>query len=207
MATLFLAILIVYILLFQIKGKSIYAKNTTHTGDIQISTPQSGLLEVLYENNFSNDTTNLSWWIQVLEELETNKTDTLPINTGSNIVILSGTNVFYWSIEIIDKLWIKYQYALIDTKGIYYINLGTPMYDFGTVARWLWWNIYELKTEAEIAQNKLFWEKITFINLPEYKEKKVTMIIKNKEQTRLIWVDYAIYHKTKWHIKSLFIQQ
>ena len=51
------------------------------------------------------------------------------------INILSGTSVFYGKIEVIEKLGIKYSYALIDPQGIYYINLGNPTYDFSDMAR------------------------------------------------------------------------
>jgi hypothetical protein len=43
--------------------------------------------------------------------------------------------VFYGTIESIEKLGIKYSYALIDSKNIYYVNLGLPTYDFASIAR------------------------------------------------------------------------
>ena len=107
---------------------------------------------------------------------------------------------------MIEKLGIKYAYALIDQQNTYYINLGNSTYDIASITRKLGGSVYELKTEADINQNKLFGTKVTFINLPEYKDQKVVMIISWKGESWLIWIDYALYHKSKSYIKSLFIQ-
>jgi hypothetical protein len=45
-----------------------------------------------------------------------------------------------------------------------------------------------------------------FINLPEYKEKMTIMLIYINQEVRLLQMDYALYHKSKSYIKSLFIQ-
>lgn len=215
MATLFLAIVLVYILLFQIKGDTIKTSTTGTGWAIQISIRSWDQGQTLMPLDQQRDAfvtatgsytsgTSITTGITIMEDIS--DTPKVPISTGSNIVILSGTNVFYGSIESIEKLGIKYQYALVDDKNIYYINLGNPAYDFASIARKLWGNLYELKTEQELAQNKLFGTKVVYINLPEYKEKRVLMLLYIKDQTRLIQMDYAVYHKTKAYLKSLFTQ-
>ncbi len=213
MAVLFLAIVLVYLLLFQVKGKSMNAINTDSWTAVQISvmsgdqeqtlTAVDQQRQALAANTGSEQTgTNIpTTKIDVLAE-----TPKAPANTWGNIIILSGTNVYYGTIEAIEKLGIKYQYALVDDNNIYYINLGNPVYDFASIARKLWGNLYELKTEQELAQNKLFGTKVIYINLPEYKEKRVLMLLYIKDQTRLIQMDYSLYHKTKPYLKSLFTQ-
>lgn len=214
MATLFLAIVLVYILLFQIKGDTIKTATTSSWWAIQISvrswdqeqtlTPIDQQREELSMNIGNSITwTNTHTGIAILD---TDTKSTVPLTTGSNITILSGTNVFYGSIEAIEKLGIKYQYALVDDKNIYFVNLGNPVYDFASIARKLWGNLYELKTEQALAQNKLFGTKVVYINLPEYKDKRVVMLLYIKDQTRLIQMDYTLYHKTKPYLKSLFTQ-
>lgn len=214
MAALFLAIVLVYILLFQVKGNSMKTANTPTSWAIEISvlsgdqeqtlTPEDQQREELSMNTGSNITwTAFTTGIAILD---TDSKSTNPLTTWSNITILSGTNVFYGSIESIEKLGIKYQYALVDKQNIYFVNLGTPVYDFASIARKLWGNLYELKTEQELAQNKLFGTKVVYINLPEYKDKRVVMLLYIKDQTRLIQMDYALYHKTKSYLKSLFTQ-
>ncbi|MCX6823375.1 MAG: hypothetical protein NTX91_05320 [candidate division SR1 bacterium] len=213
MAVLFLAIVLVYLLLFQVKGKSLKAVNNTSGSAIQISVmsgdQEQTLTAVDQERQALAADTGTQ---QTGTSIPTTKIDVLTetpktaTTTGGNIVILSGTNVFYGTIEAVEKLGIKYQYALVDNKNIYYVNLGNPVYDFASIARKLGGNLYELKTEQELAQNKLFGTKVTYINLPEYKEKRVLMLLYIKDQVRLIQMDYSLYHKTKAYLKSLFTQ-
>lgn len=105
---------------------------------------------------------------------------------------------------MIDKLGIKYQYALTDDKGIRYIYLGTPSYDFASIARALKGNLYTVATEQELLQNKLFGNKVVFINLPEYKDKQVLMLIYLNDGIWLVQMEYNLYHKSKSYLKSLF---
>jgi hypothetical protein len=104
-------------------------------------------------------------------------------------------------------LGIKYQYALADEKGIRYIYLGTPSYDFASIARALKGNLYTLATEQDILQNKLFGNKVVFINLPEYKDKQVLMLFYLNDGIWLVQMEYSLYHKSKTYLKSLFIDQ
>lgn len=133
------------------------------------------------------------------------KTETNTTTWQDRIKLLSGTSLYYGKIDIIDKLGIKHKYALTDSSGVRYIYLGTPSYDFVSIARALKGNIYTMSTEQEIIENKLFGQKVVFINLPEYKEKQVLMLIYLPDGIRLIQIEYAMYHKSKSHIKSLFI--
>jgi hypothetical protein len=95
---------------------------------------------------------------------------------------------------------------LVDDKNTYYIYLGNPTYDFASIARKLNGNLYELKTEAMIAQNKLFGDEIVFINLPQYKDKTVLMLIYLNKNVRLLQIDYTNYYKVKKTLKSLFTE-
>jgi len=124
-------------------------------------------------------------------------------NTG--ITLLSGTSIYYGPIAIIEKLGIKYQYALADEKGIWYIYLGTPSYDFVSIARALKGSLYTLTTEQDLIQNQLFGNKVVFINLPEYKDKQVLMLIYLNDGIWLVQMEYSLYHKSKAYLKSLFI--
>lgn len=214
MAALFLAIVLVYILLFQVKGNSMKTANTPTSWAIEISVLSGDQEQTLtpvdqQREELSMNTGNSLNWISIttgIAMFDTTTGSTKPLTTWSNITILSGTNVFYGSIESIEKLGIKYQYALVDKQNIYFVNLGNPVYDFASIARKLGGNLYELKTEQELAQNKLFGTKVVYINLPEYKDKRVVMLLYIKDQTRLIQMDYALYHKTKSYLKSLFTQ-
>ena len=121
------------------------------------------------------------------------------------MIVLSGTHSFYGSLDFVDLLWISYKYALKDEKWIYYLNMDWYTYDFSDIARKLWWNLYIMNTESEILANKMFGNKVTYINIPDYANKKVLMLIDVNNQSRLLAVDYSIYHQSKSYLQSLFI--
>jgi len=119
--------------------------------------------------------------------------------------ILPWTRTYYGDLDFANLMWISYKYALTDSKWIYYLNMDWYTYDFSDIARKLWWNLYIMNTESEILANKMFGNKVTYINIPDYADKKVLMLIDINNQSRLLAVDYAIYHQSKSYLKSLFI--
>ena len=214
---LFLALMIVYIVWYQVKWnelkKIIQPQDSWST--IQILSKSGDLTttisSIIDTDNFwtIGNPSNKTWTATITNKtwgsVAISKNSTGTMNKSSTIKLLSGTSIYYWSIAIIEKLGIKYQYALADEKGIWYIYLGTPSYDFASIARALKGDLYTLATEQDILQNKLFGNKVVFINLPEYKDKQVVMLFYLNDGIWLVQMEYSIYHKSKSYIKSLFI--
>ncbi|MFA6255811.1 MAG: hypothetical protein WC606_01385 [Candidatus Absconditabacterales bacterium] len=217
MMLLFLALMIVYIIWYQVKGnelkKIVQTQNSGSTiqivsesGDVLSSnnsvtiTAVTGGITTTGSTNKTGTTTNKTGIIVSVPKITTG---TMKNNTG--ITLLSGTSIYYGPIAIIEKLGIKYQYALADEKGIWYIYLGTPSYDFVSIARALKGSLYTLTTEQDLIQNQLFGNKVVFINLPEYKDKQVLMLIYLNDGIWLVQMEYSLYHKSKAYLKSLFI--
>jgi hypothetical protein len=124
---------------------------------------------------------------------------------NSSMLVLSWTSTYYWELDFVDILWISYQYALKDTKDIYYLNMWDYEYDFSDIVRKLKWSLYIINTDQELISNSLFGDKVTFINIPEYKNKKVLLLLDINDQSWLLAIDYFIYHQVKPYLKSLFI--
>lgn len=158
--------------------------NTTSTTNTEVNNNQWGLTII----DLSNPNTNLN-------------TD----NGLSEMVVLRWTHTYYGDLDFVNLLWISYKYALKDDKWIYYLNMDGYTYDFSDIARKLWWNLYIMNTESEILANKMFGNKVTYINIPDYANKKVLMLIDVNNQSRLLAVDYSIYHTSKSYLQSLFI--
>lgn len=213
MLLLFLALMIVYIIWYQVKwaelkqsiqsqnlfsGVQILSKSGDVVPTISIDTNKDEWVTTgTVANRTWTTTTNKTWIIVTVPKTSTG-------TTNKNIRLLSGTSIYYWSIAVIEKLGIKYQYALADEKGIRYIYLGTPSYDFASIARALKGSLYTLATEQELIQNKLFGNKVVFINLPEYENQQVLMLIYLNDGIWLVQMEYSLYHKSKAYIKSLF---
>ena len=49
--------------------------------------------------------------------------------------------------------------------------------DLASITKLLGGTIYVMNTEKEILENKLFGTKVTFINIPEYKNKTVLFMV------------------------------
>lgn len=216
MMLLFLALMIVYIVWYQVKWnelKQIIQPQNSWSG-VQILSKSWDLtptispvvdMDTLWMRGRISNTTGNTLLSTTWEKVTVTQTGTGTVNKNTSIRLLSGTSIYYWSIAVIEKLGIKYQYALADEKGIWYIYLGTPSYDFASIARALKGSLYTLTTEQDLIQNKLFGNKVVFINLPEYKDQQVLMLLYLDEGIWLVQMEYSLYHKSKSYIKSLFI--
>ena len=150
----------------------------------------------------NNTSSNNQGGLTIIDLSNPNSSDT---TTLSEMVVLRWTHTYYGDLDFVNLLWISYKYALKDDKWIYYLNMDGYTYDFSDIARKLWWNLYIMNTESEILANKMFGNKVTYINIPEYANKKVLMLIDVNNQSRLLAVDYSIYHQSKSYLQSLFI--
>ncbi len=214
MLLLFLALMIVYIIRYQVKGiivKEPLQKQNMSSG-IQIVSISGGMISdiadtwsTISDNSTTTWTLTKTWITTLWTTIVYTGTSSDAMVKNTTIKMLSWTSIYYGKIAIIEQLGIKYQYALTDSSWTWYIYLGTPSYDFVSIARALKGNTYTMATEQEILANKLFGNKVVFINLPEYKDKQVIMLIYMNDGIRLIQIDYWLYHKSKWYLKSLFI--
>ena len=153
----------------------------------------------------TNTEVNNNQWSLTIIDLSNPNNGSNSNNTLSEMVVLRWTHTYYGDLDFVNLLWISYKYALKDDKWIYYLNMDGYTYDFSDIARKLWWNLYIMNTESEILANKMFGNKVTYINIPEYANKKVLMLIDVNNQSRLLAVDYSIYHQSKSYLQSLFI--
>jgi hypothetical protein len=192
--------MIIYILLYQVKW------DQRKDGLLSQASSWDEQTVLTYQNTDDQETiqTNNETWTLTVSPTPTKQPNTWTNKTWS-INILSWTTLFYGKIDAIEKIGIDYDYALKDTKWIYYINIWSSTYDFDDIARKLWWTTYKITTEQEMLKNKLFGDKVTYINLPEYKWKKVLMLVYINKSIRLIEVETQLYYKSKWYLKSLFI--
>jgi hypothetical protein len=213
----------IYLLLYQVKGKALTTSTMSANDGQVVVTVQSWDETTVVEPEIELDgydrmvasmqeaTLSAMSWETNAWEAET-WTFVQTATSLSWIHMLSWTKLFYGKIEAIDKLGIKYQYALIDGSWTYFINLGMQTYDFDSITRALWGNIYKITTEQELAKNKLFGNKVLYINLPEYKDlgpdegKLVLMLEYVGKEVRLIQIEYKLYHSSKSYLKSLFVQ-
>ena len=177
------------------------------TWNIDVTSQTDWLFSHSDWGNVSSTTTDLNnnqWGLTIID-LANPSNNSNSNNSLSEMVVLRWTHTYYGDLDFVNLLWISYKYALKDDKWIYYLNMDGYTYDFSDIARKLWWNLYIMNTESEILSNKMFGNKVTYINIPDYANKKVLMLIDVNNQSRLLAVDYPIYHASKSYLQSLFI--
>lgn len=119
--------------------------------------------------------------------------------------MLSGTDLYFGAVESVELLGLDPEYLLKDRKGFYYAKLAKEP-DLKQTVQDLGGNLYTITSEAELLKNQLFGERISFVNLPEYKNKIVIMLLTLDDEHWLIQMNYAHYHKSKSYLKTLFTQ-
>lgn len=78
--------------------------------------------------------------------------------------------------------------------------------DLASITKLLGGTIYVMNTEKEILENKLFGTKVTFINIPEYKNKTVLFMVELPNEIWLLQVPYETYHTSKGYLNNLFTE-
>ena len=125
--------------------------------------------------------------------------------TSTNIKVLPGTTEYLGTLDIVSILGEKPKYTLQDSKWNYFAYYGNHL-NFIQTVKTLGGNVYEMVTEAEILQNQLFGDRVSYINLSMFKDTRVLMVIEIDGDVWLLQVPADKYHQSKDYLKSLFIQ-
>ena len=217
---LFLSLSIVYSLTYQ-KKESLFKSTIRIWNEITNQTwNQSQNLWSTTQNhtNLNKDTKNIKttnsvslWdvkpsWVNTSNTQTPSKTESsasVSINSPS-IKMLPGTTEYFGTLDIVSILWEKPEYTLQDSKWNYFAYYGNHL-DFIETVETLGGNVYEMVTEAEILQNQLFGDRVSYINLSMFKDVRVLMVIEIDGDVRLLQIPADKYHYSKDYLKSLFI--
>lgn len=225
MIILFLTLVLVYIIFYNFKEETLKSQfavltQTFQTGENNVipSTSEDGFdvigeqfswTNISWTQNNSSSTESSTW--KIFDSLFENSSTTTwkiteKIQTWElwNILLLSGTQMYYGEFEIANLLSINPLYILYDPKGIYYAYLGTQEKDWRSIVKLNKGSITELRKKEDLLKNNLFGNKVIFINIPKYKNKEVIMIITLGKDQWLINIPFGIYHKSKNYLKSVF---
>lgn len=121
--------------------------------------------------------------------------------------ILSGTELYYWSLDIFKSLGIRYEHILKDTTyDIFYAYIGSwKTYNITDLVKWIWWKTVEIYAKNDIINNLYFWDRVTFVELPGVAPTITSLFVR-------IWSDLWFIQDISWqykthkrHIRSIFI--
>ena len=124
---------------------------------------------------------------------------------STNAKILPGTTEYFGTLDIVSILGEKPEFTLQDSKWNYFAYYGSNL-DFVQTVKTLGGNVYEMVTEAEILQNQLFGDRVSYINLSMFKDVRVLMVVEIDGDVWLLQIPADKYHQNKDYLKSLFIQ-
>jgi len=213
LVTLVLALVFVYRVRREIDGQRLPPATASTEPQIQEITPQTSPqnshpksdqnFEKNSDQNF--DEKNLE---KNFEENSLPQFEEIPAQKENpaipDLILLSGTEIVYTPLEIPQQLGIIPKFSLKDSNNIFFALLGENPPDLSGVETVFDGSLYTMDTLEEITQNKLFGERIQFINLPENKNLLVLMIVEFQGDYRFIQVPFSIYHRSKNYLKNLF---
>lgn len=229
---LFISLIVIYSLLYQVRGTELLARlqpqdqssnwwisprsasetnwNTDQIvvldfGEQHTTEASSGDVLSWVNNSNTSATWSDAWQVALGDQTQSASTETDLLFQGQAPRILSGTDMYFGVVESIDMLGLTPEYLLRDARGIYYAYFAKAPSELKTTIQQLGGNIYSMKSESEIVKHQLFGDKLSYLNLPEYKEKLVIILLEINGEHWLLQIPYAKYHQSKSYLKSLFI--
>lgn len=228
---LFISLIVVYCLLYQVRGSELITSFQIKSWSAElalsmgtgsafpsldlihtIETIESSREEWTSSSQISNSWVNnsnitVSWSdaSTTLEPQQPASSDEFPIFQGQTPHLLSGTDIYFGLVEGVEKLGLQPEYLLRDKKDIYYAYFPENPEGLRRTVQQLWGNIYTISSESELLKHQLFGEKVSFINLPEYKDKLVLILLEVNGQHRLLQIPYTKYHTNKSYLNTLFM--
>jgi len=161
--------------------------------DILISTSLDDIRGVLVWSDNTLSSGSIASWVDAERMLLSQQ----------GIPLLTGTETYFELVESFDRLWVVPRMVFSNNEGMYFGLLQTGSYDRTRIARSLKWNALAFMTEKDILSNSLPWKRVTFINIPEYKEKLVIMVVDTGTQRRIVQLPKKYYHQSKDKLKNI----
>ena len=215
---LFVACVVVYLLLYQVRGKELLSLWSALTSSWdQVDSLVSGQIldSALSGEDFwllddlswvSNS--NIATWSDAQSSSgilsQTASTGVVPTIQTDGIKQLSGTQLYFWVLDSAEVLGLSPDYVLSDNKERYFAYFAQEPATLKKTVQQLGGNVYSIRSEADLIKNELFGDRVDYINLPEYKDKMVIMMVKIGDELRMLQIPYKIYYQSKPYLKSLF---
>lgn len=117
--------------------------------------------------------------------------------------LLSWMRLYTWNLWILKELDLWNKFILKWKFGSLFAFLERPRFSLEKKVKKLWWNIVEIWTKKNIIKNSLTWDKIVYVNIPEY-EGVVNMILVKDDTNWFVQVWEKNYYSFKSYLKDFF---
>lgn len=215
MFVLLVGIVLVYAVFFNTQGESLAAQATVAIHQLFSSDGETGAAHTLIATGKA-----MTGVAETIEQKPEENTGTTVVFSGLNqlfgddsteymstgVQILSGTDLFQGSMDILKTIGMNYEYILKDQKyAIYYVYIGRDKsYNFSDIAREFGGKAIEIYAQKDIINNLYFGDRVTFMELPQYKDVKVNVFIQYGKDLWMIQDNASQYRDHKKHIRQLF---
>lgn len=214
--------IIIYVLFFNLKWNKINLESLTKKSyeiqrESQTWSKNTNNIQTTWNININNDENldDLVWtndlsiftWSESSVSSSWNSNNSSQNNQITNTIkLLSWTKLFTWINEVNAILWINWKYSLIDSNNIIFTYLWTWEIDLIENINKLGWNLVEIWEKKIIKDNLLIGDRVTYINLPNYKWIKTIFTAKfvDTGDLWLLEIDYNKYYKLKKYLRNLF---
>lgn len=169
--------------------------NTAGTLSGSVATSQSG--------QTTDETTGSTISFSGLEELFGSQSEYM----GTGRHMLSGTSLYQGRIDVLQTLGINHEYILKDGTypNLFYAYIGRDTsYNLRQIAQEFGGNTIEIISQKDIINNLYFGDRVTFVQLPQYKDVKVNVFIQIGRDLRMIQDSASQYKAHKKYIRTLF---
>lgn len=156
-----------------------------------------------WENYLNNSDISNTWYVDnditnslLKEDIDISKEDHF---------LIDWVSLYDWSFDLLESLWLSsnkvYSYSWN------YLSLVTwDLNQLSSIVNKIWWNTVEITNKKIILDNQLVGDKVFFVNLPEYKNQKVILLIEFKKDNNIWFLSFNTkdYYKSKSFLKSFF---
>ncbi len=214
--TLFLALILVYIIYFRIKKNSdtsLDSWNSLATESwSQFASSDFWMPDL--ESWSSGFVESINLWISSQITSGSSASGTQQAYSDAPKVLSSfGVKPLYSDISIARQLWLRVLTSFTDQNHVLFGYLGTGTIDsLASTVKRLWWDVLAIETRNDIMKNHLRWDRVLFINIPgttfvqQPTEQRllVAMIVTMGEERRFIQAPLDQYYAHKDDMKLYF---
>lgn len=171
----------------------------------------------------------LSWHIQTTGQVDILSWDDEPIQTGNGLAtvdnetpdsfinavlattsgsrVLSGTKIYYGTLDILRTLSVRYEYILKDSQyDIFYVYIGKKWWEYKIpeIASVVWGETIEIYAKNDIINNLYFGDRVSIVTLPNQLSTQTNVFVRMGDDLWLIQDLTGKYRLNKKHIRYIF---
>lgn len=128
----------------------------------------------------------------------------LPLDSKDEFLI-DWLSIYDWNLDILDALLLVSD-RIYDYSWNYIALITWDVKQLSNTVNKIGWNTVEITNKKIILDNQLVGDRLIFINIPEYKNQKVILLIEFKKDNNIWFLSFDVkdYYRSKTFLKKFF---